>query len=78
MNILGGKEGLQRQNKAKGDVAIMTHALGFPANEGSFTQSMRYIYYPIIANEKLEEAGDETYLPSTRQRQETYGANWEY
>ncbi|KAG5877417.1 hypothetical protein JTB14_021384 [Gonioctena quinquepunctata] len=46
----GGEDGLRRQNKTKGDVAMMLHSLGFPREDGSFLCSPRYIYYPITTD----------------------------
>ncbi|KAG5891622.1 hypothetical protein JTB14_037134 [Gonioctena quinquepunctata] len=46
----GGEDGLRRQNKTKGDVAMMLHSLGFPREDGSFICSPRYIYYPITTD----------------------------
>lgn len=46
----GGKEGLKRQNKMEGEVAMMLHALGFPDKGGNFNQVSRCIYYPILGD----------------------------
>ncbi|KAG5883306.1 hypothetical protein JTB14_008593 [Gonioctena quinquepunctata] len=35
INKLGGKDGLKKQGKQKGEVAIMIHSLGFPDNDGN-------------------------------------------
>lgn len=55
----GGKEGLLKQNRCKGEVAMMTHSLGFPDSDGNFTQITRGILYPILldgsANEEVED-----------------------
>lgn len=45
---LGGKEGLDRQNKRTGQTAMMTHTLGFPQENGEYTYVTREVHYPII------------------------------
>lgn len=55
----GGQDGLIKQNKAKGEVAMMTYTIGFPDQKGNMSQSSRSIYYPIVddgeAWEKVED-----------------------
>lgn len=59
INKFGGREGLLNQNKVKGEMAMMSHSLAFPDEEGNFTQQARCIYYPILSNgETKEEAED--------------------
>lgn len=58
INKFGGKEGLKTQNKAKGEVAMMSHSLGFPDDNGDMTYSTRNIYYPIVDNEMVDDADD--------------------
>lgn len=36
IDTFGGKVGLQKQNKKRGEVAMMTHSLGFSDNDGNF------------------------------------------
>lgn len=51
----GGRDGLKAQGRQQGEVAMMTHALGFPDAEGKFSSSARCIYYPVIINEGSTE-----------------------
>ncbi|KAG5881215.1 hypothetical protein JTB14_037062 [Gonioctena quinquepunctata] len=60
INKLGGKDGLKKQGKRKGEVAIMIHSLGFPETTKceAYTRS---IYYPITGDEgERVEVEDET------------------
>ncbi|KAG5874769.1 hypothetical protein JTB14_001158 [Gonioctena quinquepunctata] len=58
---LGGKDGLKKQGKRKGEVAIMIHSLGFPDNDGNVKHIARSIYYPITGDEgERVEVEDET------------------
>lgn len=59
---LGGKEGLKKQNKKEGEVAIMMHALGFPNEEGTFTNVMRCIYYPVLTKRTTQCDSDDEIL----------------
>ncbi|KAG5886320.1 hypothetical protein JTB14_034783 [Gonioctena quinquepunctata] len=51
INKFGGKEGLKRQNKSKGEVVMMVHSLSFPKEDGSFSCNARGIYYPITTDD---------------------------
>ncbi|KAG5889782.1 hypothetical protein JTB14_036398 [Gonioctena quinquepunctata] len=51
INKFGGEEGLKRQNKTKGEVAMMVHSLSFPKEDGSFICNARGIYYPITTDD---------------------------
>ncbi|KAK9719951.1 hypothetical protein QE152_g22363 [Popillia japonica] len=64
----GGREGLQRQNKAKGEVAMMSHTLGFPKEDGSFSHTERFIYYPVIVNEEPDKGIDDEDIYNAFQR----------
>ncbi|KAG5875877.1 hypothetical protein JTB14_013284 [Gonioctena quinquepunctata] len=44
-----GEYGIRRQNRTKGDVAMMIHFLGFTREDSSFLCSPRYIHHPITA-----------------------------
>lgn len=46
-----GIKGLERQNKEKGEVAVMLQAFGFPDGEDRIDYTPRGIYYPILVNE---------------------------
>ncbi|KAG5860971.1 hypothetical protein JTB14_036559 [Gonioctena quinquepunctata] len=50
-NKFGGEEGLKRQNRTKGEVAMMVHSLSFPKDYGSFFCNARGIYYPITTDD---------------------------
>ncbi|KAG5877473.1 hypothetical protein JTB14_029407 [Gonioctena quinquepunctata] len=61
INKLGGKDGLKKQGKRKGEVDIMIHSLGFPDNDGNVKHIARSIYYPITGDEgERAEVEDET------------------
>ncbi|KAG5885824.1 hypothetical protein JTB14_017194 [Gonioctena quinquepunctata] len=51
INKFGGGEGPMRQNKTKGEVAMMVHSLSFPKEDGSFSCNARGIYYPITTDD---------------------------
>lgn len=55
IDIFGGKPGLLKQQKGRGEVATMSHSLGFPDQDGNFMETKRFLYYPIFADEKLED-----------------------
>ncbi|KAK9746623.1 hypothetical protein QE152_g5891 [Popillia japonica] len=55
----GGKVGLLKQQKRKGKVAVMSHSLGFPEEDGNFTETKRFLYYPIIADGKPDKETDD-------------------
>lgn len=50
----GGREGLRSQYKKEGDVAMMCHSLGFPDQDGNVSQNIKWIYYPIITDQAVE------------------------
>lgn len=62
----GGIDGLKLQDKIKGEMAMMTHTLGFPNNKGNMTYCSRNIYYPITSNDAQEEAEDEVVFQSLK------------
>lgn len=67
----GGREGLLSQNKNTGEVAIMTHTLGFPDIQGNIENVSRNIYYPIIEDGKVwEEINERTMFNSLKQLKE--------
>ncbi|KAJ8963586.1 hypothetical protein NQ314_005534 [Rhamnusium bicolor] len=59
INKFGGREGLLKQNKAKGEVAMMSHSLAFPDEDGNFIQHARCIYYPILTNGETDEEAED-------------------
>lgn len=64
----GGKNGLRKQNKTVGNVAIMTHSVGFPDSEGEIAQHTRWIYYPIHSDSVNEnDSGDGDLFNSLQQ-----------
>lgn len=72
----GGKEGLAKQNKAKGEVATMIHSLGFPDESGSITHTSRAIYYPILTEgEPWEEVKDEIIYKTLSKIKESLKSN---
>lgn len=50
----GGRDGLAKQDKKVGEVALMAHSIGFPDNKGNIIQDTRWIYYPILSEETSE------------------------
>lgn len=58
----GGQEGLIKQNKTKGEAALMTHTIGFPDSMGHITQDTRRIYYPIISDGECWETVEDKVL----------------
>lgn len=48
INKFGGQEGLKKQNKEKGEVAMMVYTLGFPDTDGNIPRNSRSNYYPIV------------------------------
>lgn len=60
INRFGGIEGLKKQNKRKGEVAMMIHSLGFPDRDDQMTYTERGIYYPVLLEDKQNLAEDET------------------
>lgn len=58
INKFGGKDGLIMQNKRTGEVAMMTHSLGFPNENGQTTYVTRNIYYPIVSDKSSQESED--------------------
>ncbi|KAK9746692.1 hypothetical protein QE152_g5882 [Popillia japonica] len=55
INNFGGKLGLLKQQKRKGEVAVISHSLGYPDESGNFKETKRFLYYPIIADRVLEK-----------------------
>lgn len=55
----GGRVGLKSQNRKKGEVALMTHSLGFPDENGDFVHNSREIYYPIVSEKDTIEAAED-------------------
>lgn len=55
INYYGGREGLSKQNKNVGEVALMAHSIGFLDSDGNLSQNTRWIYYPILG-EKVNES----------------------
>lgn len=58
IKTLGGREGLIKQNKKKGEVARMCLSVGFPNSNGDYEQTTREVYYPLIKEET--ESQEET------------------
>ncbi|KAG5864346.1 hypothetical protein JTB14_035451 [Gonioctena quinquepunctata] len=56
---LGKKRDLLKQNKKKGEVAMMVHSVGFPEEGGNLTHKTKLILYPITDGGVNEEAEDE-------------------
>lgn len=50
----GGRDGLISQKKREGDVAMMCHSLGFPNQDGNVSQNIKWLYYPIISDQAIE------------------------
>lgn len=55
IKTLGGRDGLLRQKKQKGEVAKMCISVGFPNSSGEYEQTSREVYYPIIKEDKSSE-----------------------
>lgn len=55
INKFGGRGGLMKQGKVKGEVAMMVYTLGFPDTEGNITRSSRGIFYPIVKDGETSE-----------------------
>lgn len=53
INRLGGKNGLLKQNKAKGEVTMMSHSLGLPNGAGTVKYAYRDIFYPIFSSKTI-------------------------
>lgn len=67
INNFGGKHELSKQIKTKGDVAMMTHTLGFPDDTGNMKHKTRNLYYPIITDGvPLEEPDDRIVFESLK------------
>lgn len=76
INRFGGKDGLAKQNKAKGEVATMIHSVGFPDELGNITHTSRRIFYPIVTEgEPWEEAKDETIYKGLSKIKESLTSN---
>ncbi|KAG5866203.1 hypothetical protein JTB14_001924 [Gonioctena quinquepunctata] len=58
----GGKHILKNQNRKKGEVAMMTHTLGFPDANGDFKQEARWLHYPILSNRANSTDDDDKLL----------------
>lgn len=58
----GGKEMLQKQNRTEGEVAIMSHTLGFPDNKGNFNRITRWIHFPILSEKSNSSDEDDKLL----------------
>lgn len=55
----GGIEGLRKQNKDLGEVAMMIQTLGFPDKDENVINTSRNIYYPIITEKKQSEEAED-------------------
>lgn len=55
----GGKGELVKQKQKLGEVAMMSHTLGFPNDAGEQMQITRDIYYPIVLSEAQGQEVDE-------------------
>lgn len=63
----GGKDGLRKQKKRRGEVALMTHSLGFPDHDGNISDINTWLYYPILTDkESIEDARDEDIFESVK------------
>lgn len=62
INRFGGKDGLLKQNKTKGEVAMMTQMLGFPSTQGNQIGVSRNIYYPLISEGLAWENVDDSVM----------------
>lgn len=62
INKFGGRVGLIEQKKEKGEVAYMTHTLGFPDSGGNMVYATRRIYYPVIEDGTAWEKVDDRIL----------------
>ncbi|KAG5888410.1 hypothetical protein JTB14_032100 [Gonioctena quinquepunctata] len=58
----GGKHILKNQNRKEGEVAMMTHTLGFPDANGDFKQEARWLHYPILSNRATSTDDDDKLL----------------
>lgn len=68
INKYGGFSGLKTQNKAKGELAMMVHSLGYPDGNGRLLYESREIFYPIFTDEGgIDQALDECIFQSLRE-----------
>lgn len=67
-----GKEGLMKQNRKKGEVAIAQHTVGFPDAQGNFKNASRYIYYQIVSDLTIKDKIDNTTLSRSLSTIESY------
>ncbi|KAG5863271.1 hypothetical protein JTB14_023338 [Gonioctena quinquepunctata] len=58
----GGKHILKNHNRKEGEVAMMTHTLGFPVANGDFKQEARWFYYPILSDQATSTDDDDKLL----------------
>lgn len=61
LNKFGGRDGLKRQGKKKGEVAFMTQTLGFPNEEGEMIYQSRAIFYPLVTDTNGVEDEEDTF-----------------
>ncbi|KAG5877348.1 hypothetical protein JTB14_005148 [Gonioctena quinquepunctata] len=58
----GGKHILKNQNRKEGEVAMMTHTLGFPDANEDFKEEARCLHYPILSNRATSTDDDDKLL----------------
>lgn len=54
----GARPHLKQQNKKPGELAVMSHCLGFPDADGKINSIKKWIYYPILGDPNSPNGND--------------------